>query len=127
MTSKDASGQGSVDYISKAKSLLAEMTLEEKALLLSGDDWWRTRAVERLGIPSISVSDGPHGLRKLEGGGIQTSVPATCFPTAVAIASSSDTELTREIGVALAEECQANHVQILLGPGVNASKKDPLS
>ena len=117
ISSKESPVQASVDYISKAKSLVAEMTLEEKTKLLSGDGWWRTHAVERVGIPSMSVSDGPHGLRKVEGGGIQTSVPATCFPTASAIASSWDTELIREIGVALAEECQASDVQILLGPG----------
>jgi beta-glucosidase len=122
---KESSVQGSADYISQAKSLVAEMTLEEKTKMLSGDGWWRTHAVERLGIPAISVSDGPHGLRKVEGGGLQTSVPATCFPTASAIASSWDTELIREIGVALAEECQANDVQILLGPGVNM-KRSPL-
>jgi len=125
ISSKESSVQGSVDYISKAKSLAAEMTLEEKTKMLSGNGWWRTHAVERVGIPSISVSDGPHGLRKVEGGGIQTSVPATCFPTASAIASSWDTELIREIGVALAEECQASDVQILLGPGVNM-KRSPL-
>ena len=125
ISSKESSVQGSVDYISKAKSLVAEMTLEEKTKLLSGNGWWRTHAVERLGIPPMSVSDGPHGLRKVEGGGIQTSVPATCFPTASAIASSWDTELIREIGVALAEECQASDVQILLGPGVNM-KRSPL-
>src|ERR1700757_3675346 len=125
ISSKESSVQGSVDYISKAKFLAAEMTLEEKTKMLSGNGWWRTHAIERLGIPPISVSDGPHGLRKVEGGGIQTSVPATCFPTASAIASSWDTELIREIGVALAEECQANDVQILLGPGVNM-KRSPL-
>ena len=125
ISSKESSVQGSVDYISKAKSLAAEMTLEEKTKLLSGDGWWRTHAVNRVGIPGISVSDGPHGLRKVEGGGLLTSVPATCFPTASAIASSWDTELIREIGVALAEECQANDVQILLGPGVNM-KRSPL-
>jgi beta-glucosidase len=105
ISSKESSVQGSVDYMSKAKSLVAEMTLEEKTKILSGDGWWRTHAIERVGIPSISVSDGPHGLRKVEGGGLQTSVPATCFPTASAIASSWDTKLIREIGVALAEEC----------------------
>src|ERR1700740_541449 len=125
ISSKESSVQESVDYISKAKSLAAEMTLEEKTKMLSGNGWWRTHGIERLGIPSVSVSDGPQCLRKVEGGGIQTSVPATCFPTASAIASSWDTELIREIGVALAEECQASDVQILLGPGVNM-KRSPL-
>src|SRR6516225_9721646 len=114
--------QSSVNYVSQAKALLAEMTLEEKALLLSGDGWWRTHPVERLQIPAISMCDGPHGLRKVEGGGLPTSVPATCFPTASALASSWDTDLMREVGVSLAEECQAQDVQILLGPGVNMKR-----
>jgi beta-glucosidase len=101
------------------------MTLEEKALLLSGDGWWHTYPIDRLQIPALSISDGPHGLRKVEGGGLPTSVPATCFPTASALASSWDTELMRRVGVALAEECQAHDVQILLGPGVNM-KRSPL-
>ncbi len=101
------------------------MTLEEKALLLSGNGWWKTHAIERLQIPSICMTDGPHGLRKVEGGGLSTSVPATCFPTASALASSWDTELIREVGVALAQESQASDVQILLGPGVNM-KRSPL-
>src|SRR6516162_6937510 len=125
ISSKQSPVQGSEDYISRAKSIIAEMTLEEKTKILSGDGWWRTHAIERVGIPSISLSDGPHGLRKVEGGGLQTGVPATCFPTASAIASSWDTELIREVGIALAEECQANDVQILLGPGVNM-KRSPL-
>jgi beta-glucosidase len=105
--------------------LVAEMTLEEKALLLSGDGWWKTHAIDRLQIPSISMTDGPHGLRKVEGGGLSTSVPATCFPTASALASSWDTELIRQVGIALAQESQASDVQILLGPGVNM-KRSPL-
>src|SRR6516225_3137014 len=117
--------QSSVNYVSQAKALLAEMTLEEKALLLSGDGWWRTHPVERLEIPAVSMCDGPHGLRKVEGGGLPTSVPATCFPAASALASSWDTDLMRRVGVALAEECQANDVQILLGPGINL-KRSPL-
>jgi beta-glucosidase len=114
-----------MDYISKAKILVAEMTLEEKALLLSGDGWWKTHAIDRLQIPSICMTDGPHGLRKVEGAGLSTSVPATCFPTASALASSWDTELIRQVGVALAQESQASGVQILLGPGVNM-KRSPL-
>src|ERR1700724_1518378 len=126
MTSERSSlAQCSTDFNSKAKSLVAEMTFEEKALLLSGDGWWKTHAIERLQIPSISLTDGPHGLRKVEGGGLSTSVPATCFPTASALASSWDTELIRSVGVALAEEAQASDVQILLGPGVNM-KRSPL-
>jgi beta-glucosidase len=117
--------QNSTDHISNAKRLVAEMTLEEKALLLSGDGWWKTHPIERLQIPSICMTDGPHGLRKVEGGGLSTSVPATCFPTASALASSWNTELIRGVGVALARESQASDVQILLGPGVNM-KRSPL-
>jgi beta-glucosidase len=124
-TPKDTSSLTSADYLSKAKALVGEMELEEKALLLSGDGWWQTHAVDRLGIPSISLSDGPHGLRKVDGGGLPTSVAATCFPTASALASSWDTELIREVGIALARECQAHDVHILLGPGVNM-KRSPL-
>src|SRR5580704_1295533 len=115
----------SADYVARAKTLVAKMTLEEKALLLSGNGWWKTHAIERLQIPSICMTDGPHGLRKVEGGGLSTSVPATCFPTASALASSWDTELIREVGVALARESQASDVQILLGPGINM-KRSPL-
>jgi beta-glucosidase len=117
--------QKDIDYLSRARSLVAEMTLEEKALLLSGDGWWKTHGIERLGIPSICMTDGPHGLRKVEGGGLSTSVPATCFPTASALASSWDTDLVRQVGTALAQESQASDVQILLGPGVNM-KRSPL-
>jgi beta-glucosidase len=115
----------STDYSARAIRLVDKMTLEEKALLLSGDGWWKTHAIERLQIPSICMTDGPHGLRKVEGGGLSTSVPATCFPTASALASSWDTELIRQVGVALARESQASDVQILLGPGVNM-KRSPL-
>src|ERR1700751_1071575 len=115
----------STDYVARAKMLVAKMTLEEKALLLSGDGWWKTHAIERLQIPSICMTDGPHGLRKVEGGGLSTSVPATCFPTASALASSWDTDLIRQVGTALAQESQASDVQILLGPGVNM-KRSPL-
>src|SRR5580700_12257574 len=102
MTSERSSlAQYSTDFNSRAIRLVAEMTLEEKALLLSGDGWWKTHAIERLQIPSICMTDGPHGLRKVQGGGLSESVPATCFPTASALASSWNTELIREVGVAL--------------------------
>jgi len=73
--------QRPADYSAKARALVTEMTLEEKALLLSGDGWWHTHSIDRLEIPALSISDGPHGLRKVEGAGLPTSVPATCFPT----------------------------------------------
>ncbi|RZM25446.1 MAG: glycosyl hydrolase [Pedobacter sp.] len=101
------------------------MTLEEKTMLLSGDGWWQTHAIKRLGIPSIYMTDGPHGLRKAMGAGLGQAVPATCFPTASALAASWNTELATNVGVALAEESQANDVQILLGPG-NNMKRSPL-
>ena len=101
------------------------MTLKEKVLLVSGDGWWATYAIERLSIPSVSVTDGPHGVRKGQGAGLSESVRATCFPTASSLACSWDPELVRQIGVALGEESQAHDVQILLGPGVNM-KRSPL-
>ncbi len=121
----DSTPKELLDYMSKAKALLGQMTLKEKATLMSGDGWWHTHGIDRLGIPAISIFDGPHGLRKVEGGGLPTSVPATCFPTASALASSWDINLMRQVGVGLAEECRANDVQILLGPGVNM-KRSPL-
>jgi beta-glucosidase len=114
-----------IDYVSRAQRLVIEMTLDEKATLLSGDGWWETHPIERVGIPSIMMTDGPHGVRKVAGSPLSPSVPATCFPTASALAASWNTDLLREVGVALAKECQANDVQILLGPGVNM-KRSPL-
>ncbi len=114
-----------VDYPARARALVAEMTLEEKASLASGRDFWTTKPVERLGVPSIMMTDGPHGLRKAAGAAISDSVPATCFPTSPGLASSWNPDLLRAVGVALGDECQANDVQILLGPGVNM-KRSPL-
>lgn len=109
--------------------ILSQMTLEEKAGLCSGRDWWWTKTIPRLGIPSIMMTDGPHGLRKQSGQadhlGINESVPAVCFPTAAGLASSWDRELLEKLGMALGEECQAENVAILLGPGVNI-KRSPL-
>ena len=110
-------------------ALLTELTLEEKASLLDGADFWRTQPIERLGIPGIMVTDGPHGLRKQSGAadhlGLNASVPATCFPPAAGLASTWNAELLRRVGVALGEECVANEVAVLLGPGVNM-KRSPL-
>ena len=113
------------DYLAKAKKLVGQMTLEEKALLLAGDGWWATYRVDRVGLPSISMTDGPHGVRKGQGAGLSKSVPATCFPTASALASSWNRDLIRRVGVALGKESQACDVQVLLGPGVNM-KRSPL-
>jgi beta-glucosidase len=109
--------------------IISKLTLEEKASLCSGLEFWRLQGIERLGIPSIMVTDGPHGLRKQEGSsdhlGIYDSVPATCFPSAVGMATSWNRELINKVGVALGEECQAEDVAILLGPGANI-KRSPL-
>ena len=105
------------------KSLIAQMSLEEKASLCSGLDSWHTKPIKRLGIPSIMMADGPHGLRKETGRGNNMvnakSLPATCFPTASATACSWDRELLRDIGRALGEECLEQGVSVLLGPGMN--------
>ena len=115
--------------VSKASSLLAELTLEEKASLCLGSDFWHTAAVERLGIPAIMVSDGPHGLRKQPEEGdhvaISGSVPATCFPTACALGSSWDPQLVQRVGEALGREARAQAVAVVLGPGINI-KRSPL-
>jgi beta-glucosidase len=113
------------DYLAKAKELVGQMTLEEKALLLAGDGWWATHRLDRVGLPSISITDGPHGVRKGQGAGLSKSVPATCFPTASALASSWNRDLIRRVGAALGKESQACDVQVLLGPGVNM-KRSPL-
>ncbi|MDQ0859994.1 glycoside hydrolase family 3 protein [Bacillus sp. V2I10] len=111
------------------KTIVSQMTLEEKAGMCSGFDYWHTKAVERLGIPSIMLSDGPHGLRKQENAadhlGLNRSIPATCFPPAVNTASSWDRKLIERVGNALGVECQAEGIAILLGPGTNL-KRSPL-
>ncbi|MGB3700893.1 MAG: glycoside hydrolase family 3 C-terminal domain-containing protein [Anaerolineales bacterium] len=109
--------------------LISQMTLEEKASLCSGLDFWHLKGIERLGIPSIMVTDGPHGLRKQAGSsdhvGLNDSVPATCFPTASALAASWNRELVYEVGQALGEECREEKVGVILGPGANI-KRSPL-
>ena len=117
------------DFRAEAKALVARMTLQEKASLCSGLDFSRTKPIERLGIPSIVMSDGPYGLRMPAPGANPSNmydvIPATCFPTPVALASSWDVNLVRQVGVALGQESQAEGVQILLGPGTNI-KRSPL-
>ncbi|MGG7464270.1 glycoside hydrolase family 3 C-terminal domain-containing protein [Plantibacter sp. YIM 135347] len=107
----------------------ASLTLEEKASLTSGADFWSTKAVERVGVPSWYLTDGPHGVRKqVQGGdhlGLLDSVPATCFPPAVALGSTWDPELLERVGAALGEEAKAEGVAVLLGPGINI-KRSPL-
>ncbi|NMB69482.1 MAG: glycosyl hydrolase [Chloroflexi bacterium] len=111
------------------KTTISQMTLEEKAALCSGLNFWYLKGIERLGVPSIMVTDGPHGLRKQAGEadhmGLNESVPATCFPTASALAATWNRELIFEVGKALGEECRQEKVGVILGPGVNI-KRSPL-
>lgn len=108
---------------------IAQMTLEEKASLMSGANFWNTKSIDRLKIPSIMLTDGPHGLRK-QGGkadhlGLNKSIPATCFPTAATLANSWDRELLEEVGQCLGREAAREEVSVLLGPGLNI-KRNPL-
>ena len=111
------------------RKTIAEMTLEEKASLLSGLDFWHTKPVERLGIPNVMVSDGPHGLRKQDDKadhlGVNESIKAVCLPTACASAASFDRDLLRQIGEAVGDACQHESVAVNLGPAVNI-KRSPL-
>lgn len=111
------------------KELVGKMTLEEKAGLCSGGDFWHTKAVERLGIPAIMVSDGPHGLRKQDQEadhlGVNESIKAVCFPTGCGVATSFNRELIGKMGQTLGNECQAENVSVILGPAVNI-KRSPL-
>ena len=113
----------------KYAGLIAKLTLEEKAGLTSGLDFWHTKAVKRLGIPSEMMTDGPHGLRRQESDsdalGLGRSVPATCFPTASALANTWDESLLSDVGRAIGEEAVAQGVGMVLGPGVNI-KRSPL-
>ena len=111
------------------KKIISQMTLEEKSGMCSGEDFWHFKSVERLGIPAVMVSDGPHGLRKQDQEadhlGQNESIKAVCFPTACATACSFDRELLQTLGETLGEECQAQDVSVILGPAVNI-KRSPL-
>jgi beta-glucosidase len=111
----------------QVKPILKQLTLEEKAALCTGANAWQTVPIERLGIPSMTMSDGPHGVRRVEDPDVlmSGSLPATCFPTASALAATWDVELMRTLGEALAKECIALDVDVLLGPG-NNMKRTPL-
>ena len=113
----------------KIKELVSKMTLEEKAAMCSGADFWHTEAVERLGIPASMVSDGPHGLRKQDDKadhlGVNESIKAVCFPAGCGTAASFNRELLKEMGEAIGNECQAEGVSVILGPAVNI-KRSPL-
>lgn len=111
------------------RQLISKMTLEEKAGLCSGADFWHTKSVAHLGIPAVAVSDGPHGLRKQDGEadhlGLNESIRAVCFPTGCALAASFDKSLARLLGETLGNECQAENVSTILGPAMNI-KRSPL-
>lgn len=114
----------------KYKELINKMTIEEKASLMSGKDFWQTQDVERLGIPNIYLADGPHGIRKQKDAadhlGLNPSIPATCFPTAATVANSWNGDLAEKMGEYLGEEAVAQKVNVLLGPGINM-KRSPLA
>lgn len=113
----------------KYRDLIQKMTLEEKASLMSGKDFWQTQDLARLGINSIFLADGPHGIRKQAAAadhlGLNPSLPATCFPTAATVANSWNVELGEKIGSYLGKEAVAQKLHVLLGPGINM-KRDPL-
>ena len=110
--------------MTKIDELVKQMTLEEKAALCTGATSWTTTRVDRLGIPELTVSDGPHGVRHQANPDdfIAPSLPATCFPTASCMASTWDVDLIHTLGQALAEECIAQKVDVVLGPGANMKR-----
>lgn len=114
----------------KYRNLIEKMTLEEKASLMSGKDFWQSRNIDRLGIPSMFLADGPHGIRKQAAAadhlGLNPSIPATCFPTAATLANSWNEELAERMGEYLGKEAVAQKVNVLLGPGINM-KRSPLA
>ena len=114
----------------KYENIIKQMTVEEKALMMSGKNTWQTQEFEKYGIPSMMMSDGPHGMRTQDPNagdhlGLNKSMPATCFPTAATVANSWDVNLGEEIGKALAEEAISMGVHVILGPGLNI-KRSPL-
>ncbi len=112
----------------KHEDIISKLSLEEKCHLLSGRDFWQTQSVKRLGVENITLSDGPHGIRKQEGAGDQLglggSVPATCYPTAATMANSWDPDLGEQLGEHLGAEAASQDVCVLLGPGLNI-KRNP--
>ena len=115
-----------MEHVLDVKKLVNELTLEEKASLCSGADFWHTKAIDRLNIPAAMVSDGPHGIRKQESladhMGVAESIKAIGFPTASAMACSFDRDLLHKVGDALGEECVAEDLAVLLGPGINMQR-----
>ena len=115
------------EAVPQLNTLISQLTLEEKAALCTGASPWTTVPVERLGVPGLTMTDGPHGVRRAAdlGALVTPSLPATCFPTASCLAATWNVDLIHEMGQALAEECRALKVDVLLGPGVNM-KRTPL-
>ena len=118
------------EYMEDVKTLVGKLTLEEKVHLLSGKTFWTTYPVERLGIPSVKMTDGPHGTREeIEGGSItnvmKDSIPSTCFPSLVVYGSSWDRNLAYECAKAIGQEAATQGVCTVLGPGTNI-KRSPL-
>lgn len=111
------------------KALISQMTLEEKASLCSGADFWHTEGIERLGIPATMLSDGPHGLRKQDDKadhlGVNESIKAVCFPAGCGTAASFNRDLITMMGEVIGNECQAEGISVILGPAVNI-KRSPL-
>lgn len=126
---ENTSGLIATEIKQAAQTLLAQLTLAEKAKLCSGQDFWHLEGIERLGLAPVMVTDGPHGLRKQGAAadhlGANKSIPATCFPTASGLASSWNRELMHDVGEALGEHCVEENVTVLLGPGMNI-KRHPL-
>ena len=110
----------------EAAAIVADLTLEEKARFTSGKNFWHLEASERHNLPAVMVTDGPHGLRKQNQSadhvGLNVSVPATCFPTACALACSWDVRLLEAVGDAIGQECVTENVTVLLRPGVNIKR-----
>ena len=113
----------------EVKDVVSKMTLQEKAALLSGKDFWHTEGTERLGVPEFMMCDGPNGLRKQDGEadhlGLNSSIKTVCYPTASTVASSFDVDMARRLGQTLGKECQRENVSMLLGPGLNM-KRSPI-
>ncbi|WP_461643449.1 glycoside hydrolase family 3 C-terminal domain-containing protein [Labilibaculum euxinus] len=125
MVLKAQTKKSDLDVNDKIDQLVSKLTLEEKAALCSGRDDWSTQPVERLNIPWIWVADGPHGLRRAPAtnkAGYGDQLPATCFPTASALSATWNLDMVNKVGQAIGEECQAQNVNVILGPGVNIKR-----
>lgn len=125
---RTAGGKAPVNFPADATEVVRRLTLEEKAALCVGKDYWTLRGVPRFGLPSLWLADGPHGLRKQprsDNVSLAGNVPATCFPTAAALAATWDRELVRAVGRAIGVEARRHGVSVVLGPGVNI-KRSPL-